>query len=163
MGTERNKPCTCAVCGSTFLACHADAKYCSETCRNASYKVGRTPEQIRAYNRERMARFRTRRPKYAATSVAMSIHARRAGHPNEVSVADWEAICEAFDHRCAYCGARDKLTIDHVIPISQGGAHTEDNIIPACGACNFVKGRHGPLVMVNRAYAPRDAWNRSAA
>jgi 5-methylcytosine-specific restriction endonuclease McrA len=47
-----------------------------------------------------------------------------------------------FGHRCAYCGERGELHIEHVIPISQGGTHTLGNVIPACPACNFSKTTH---------------------
>lgn len=44
-----------------------------------------------------------------------------------------------FNHRCAYCGATGNLHIEHVHPISKGGAHTLSNIVPACQSCNFNK------------------------
>lgn len=45
------------------------------------------------------------------------------------------------DHyQCQYCGARKKLTIDHVVPRSRGGKHTWDNVVIACESCNTRKG-----------------------
>lgn len=46
------------------------------------------------------------------------------------------------DDLCAYCGRRidlPKRTIDHVIPLSRGGAHHPDNLVMACGPCNSSK------------------------
>lgn len=46
-------------------------------------------------------------------------------------------------HKCQYCGEAfhiDDLTFDHVIPRSQGGETTWDNIVTACRTCNFIKG-----------------------
>jgi 5-methylcytosine-specific restriction endonuclease McrA len=46
------------------------------------------------------------------------------------------------DHyTCQYCGrhAHD-LTIDHVVPRSKGGAHSWENLVSACKACNHRKG-----------------------
>ncbi len=40
--------------------------------------------------------------------------------------------------RCAYC-ARRADTIDHVVPRSRGGAHSWDNCVAACKACNSKK------------------------
>jgi 5-methylcytosine-specific restriction endonuclease McrA len=44
-----------------------------------------------------------------------------------------------FGNRCAYCKATERLTIDHVIPISRGGRHILANIRPSCRSCNSSK------------------------
>jgi 5-methylcytosine-specific restriction endonuclease McrA len=45
------------------------------------------------------------------------------------------------DHNsCQYCGSNKHLTLDHVIPRSQGGQHTWDNVVIACERCNSRKG-----------------------
>ena len=44
-----------------------------------------------------------------------------------------------FGHRCAYCGASGDLQIEHVIPISKGGANDLGNVVPACPSCNSSK------------------------
>lgn len=65
---------------------------------------------------------------------------------------DWLMILEVFGHRCAYCNCDDlKLTMDHVIAISRGGAHTVDNVVPACVPCNSRKKNRPVWVMVNAA------------
>jgi hypothetical protein len=50
---------------------------------------------------------------------------------------------DEFGHRCAYCRCTcpypNELEIEHVIPISAGGAHDLSNIVPACNACNQSK------------------------
>ena len=47
-------------------------------------------------------------------------------------------------HRCAYCGAADRLTIDHVLPRSRGGGDTWENLVAACTPCNNRKGNRTP-------------------
>jgi 5-methylcytosine-specific restriction endonuclease McrA len=45
--------------------------------------------------------------------------------------------------RCHLCGKRPRLrdlTIDHVVPISRGGAHVAENMRVACRSCNCRKG-----------------------
>lgn len=39
-----------------------------------------------------------------------------------------------------YCNAQDNLTVDHVVPISQGGGFTWQNLVTACSRCNLRKG-----------------------
>jgi 5-methylcytosine-specific restriction endonuclease McrA len=42
---------------------------------------------------------------------------------------------------CQYCGKQTQdLTIDHVVPRSQGGLHTWENVVAACPVCNHKKG-----------------------
>lgn len=48
---------------------------------------------------------------------------------------------------CQYCGRhlpRHELNLDHVIPRSQGGQSTWENIVCSCHSCNRRKGGHTP-------------------
>ena len=45
------------------------------------------------------------------------------------------------DQPCAYCGAEDRIEVDHVVPIARGGDHDEMNLVPACRSCNASKGK----------------------
>jgi 5-methylcytosine-specific restriction endonuclease McrA len=45
---------------------------------------------------------------------------------------------------CQYCGSRQHLTVDHVIPRSKGGASTWENIVASCAPCNRRKGDQLP-------------------
>lgn len=67
--------------------------------------------------------------------------ARRKNAPiNDFTAREWREIKAAYRQRCAYCGRRRDLTVDHVIPLSRGGDHTARNVAPACGSCNSRKG-----------------------
>ena len=49
--------------------------------------------------------------------------------------------------KCQYCGSRvsrDEYTYDHVVPRSQGGQTTWDNVVVACVPCNQRKGGRTP-------------------
>ena len=46
--------------------------------------------------------------------------------------------------QCQYCGSRQNLTFDHVIPRRLGGKTTWENIITACAPCNMKKGGRTP-------------------
>lgn len=53
------------------------------------------------------------------------------------------------DFTCQYCGARGAdLTLDHVVPRSQGGATSWENVVVACQPCNLRKGDR-PLAASN--------------
>jgi 5-methylcytosine-specific restriction endonuclease McrA len=41
---------------------------------------------------------------------------------------------------CQYCGAKDHLTFDHVLPRCRGGRTTWENVVASCGPCNLRKG-----------------------
>lgn len=41
---------------------------------------------------------------------------------------------------CQYCGAAGDLTFDHVVPRSQGGVTSWENVVAACAPCNLRKG-----------------------
>lgn len=77
--------------------------------------------------------------------------ARLQGVEATLTVAEWHAILEAFGHRCAYCLRHGKMTQDHVVPVSRGGAHTAGNIVPACLSCNAKKGNRLIFVMLRAA------------
>ncbi|MDX2272605.1 MAG: HNH endonuclease [Cyanobacteriota bacterium] len=47
-------------------------------------------------------------------------------------------------HTCQYCGCGHHLTLDHVIPLSQGGRDTWENLVTACETCNQRKGNRTP-------------------
>lgn len=48
----------------------------------------------------------------------------------------------ATNQVCAYCRCRlteDNASLDHVVPVSRGGTHRPENLLPACVPCNQVK------------------------
>jgi len=51
------------------------------------------------------------------------------------------------NNQCQYCGKRfptSELSLDHVVPRSQNGASTWENIVCACVSCNVRKGGRTP-------------------
>jgi 5-methylcytosine-specific restriction endonuclease McrA len=52
----------------------------------------------------------------------------------------WRKVRRAYKAYCAYCDCRtQQLEMDHVIPISKGGANTKENVVPCCSSCNDKK------------------------
>lgn len=77
-----------------------------------------------------------------------SIHKRRLNKINQSPISsekiifdDWQKLITKHNNSCAYCGTSDrKLTMDHVVPLSRGGLHSIENLLPACLSCNVSKG-----------------------
>jgi len=59
---------------------------------------------------------------------------------------------------CQYCGVREDLTFDHVIPRSKGGMTTWTNVVAACSPCNLRKADRLPqqvnMFPAQKPYAP---------
>lgn len=59
---------------------------------------------------------------------------------------------------CQYCGSREELTFDHVVPRSKGGQTTWTNVVAACSPCNVRKADRLPaqvhMFPVQKPYAP---------
>ena len=106
----------CDDCGSLFQARRSDQRFCSAPCR------------------QREAAHR-RRAQYGGGKV---------GRPRRFRVLERDEFC------CALCGCPLDMeapfpepmsaTVDHIVPVSLGGAHTEDNMQAAHFFCNTAKG-----------------------
>lgn len=137
-----------------------------KVCKNwASYRQRlRTPERLRAQqkawtiahaaeikkrraeqhrlNREEINA--AKREKYANTYAAepqkylSGVHKRRVLVESRGSYTqeDWDALCARYGNKCLWCDVKTALTVDHVVPLSQGGSNTIDNLQPLCARCN---------------------------
>lgn len=55
---------------------------------------------------------------------------------------EWMELKALYNFKCLRCGAQEpyiKLTRDHVIPLTQGGSDSIDNVQPLCARCNSKK------------------------
>ncbi len=71
-----------------------------------------------------------------------------------ITPAQWEETLRCWDHRCAYCRKRGKMTIDHIVPVSRGGANDIENVVSACKACNDRKNNVPLGVFLERQGVP---------
>jgi 5-methylcytosine-specific restriction endonuclease McrA len=79
-----------------------------------------------------------------------SFHNRQTNYKRRLNIAEdkitsqeWLELCQLLEYHCAYCDEVipfNKLTMDHIIPLSRGGKHCITNILPACNSCNCSKG-----------------------
>ncbi len=51
-----------------------------------------------------------------------------------------ERLKMVLPQACCYCGSREFLSVDHLIPTKRGGANTGENLVWACRSCNSSKG-----------------------
>jgi 5-methylcytosine-specific restriction endonuclease McrA len=62
-------------------------------------------------------------------------------------------IKESWDHKCAYCGSEEDLTLDHVIPQSKGGLDITRNVYVAANLVINLKGTNtGSYGMFSRTF-----------
>lgn len=77
-----------------------------------------------------------------------------------------KAIYLRDNYTCAYCENKFKqalLSLDHIIPVCQGGDKSWENIVTACRDCNSKKGGRTPdqahMTLKFKPYKP--SWNPS--
>ena len=74
----------------------------------------------------------------------LNVHKRNARIKSNggdgITPEEWGEIKHEHNYSCYYCGENKKLEIEHKTPISRGGKHERDNIVPSCKICNRRKG-----------------------
>jgi 5-methylcytosine-specific restriction endonuclease McrA len=71
--------------------------------------------------------------------------ARHQNRPNRKSVRcrigepAYRRIVARDGGCCVYCGASDKLELDHLVPRSKGGQDSVENLVQACRTCNNLR------------------------
>jgi hypothetical protein len=99
------------------------------SCRNLTLYTVEGQEYIHIANMDEYLPVRERRER--------RIRAGRTGRIHR------ESIVERDRSTCYLCGRElgaTEITLDHVIPLARGGAHTEENLRVACRSCNSRKG-----------------------
>lgn len=125
----------------------------------------KNPEKARALGRSWAARNKDKVRRSAAASakrrwkkLRANWHAYQARIRNApgagVTSAQWREILDSTAGLCSYCGARpERLSMDHIDPLTLGGAHDPDNLAPCCGSCNSSK--HNTPLLLWLALRPR--------
>ena len=59
---------------------------------------------------------------------------------------------------CQYCGSKNELTFDHLLPRSRGGKTNWNNVVTACSSCNVQKGgrffSNSGMLLQQKPYQP---------
>ncbi len=127
------------------------------------------PERAAASTKTPVARAAHARRKRTSRARYTEIEQERRAKKLQLAVdpgISVEALASRDGASCAYCGqgmtferaergayAPSKATIDHVIPISRGGAHIWSNVCLSCWRCNLSKGNRLLTEWVSRPRA----------
>lgn len=101
---------------------------------DATVIIGRvTPEQAE------ISRLRYR---IGAQVSSSRIRAKKLGIVNTLTRLEWETVLNSSKGFCVYCERQvgiENLGIDHITPVSKGGANAFENITASCFDCNCKK------------------------
>jgi HNH endonuclease. len=112
------------------------------------------------YNRERQREWRAANPE-ALQAQANRRRARKLAAPGEgVTRQQWKDVVASYLGRCVYCG-EPWTEMDHVEPLSKGGAHDVLNVAPACSSCNASKNNITLVVWLARQSQARGRIRQS--
>ena len=109
--------------------------------RRSNFELTATPEQklgAKKKQREATARYRKNHADRRAVLKAKRAAAKRKV-PNSLTREQWAFIKELADNKCLCCHLPNKLSIDHVVALNNGGDNTAPNIQPLCVSCNSRK------------------------
>jgi 5-methylcytosine-specific restriction endonuclease McrA len=112
-----------------------------------NYKRNR--EKRIAYANQRIAENPERHAQYMAISkrrnhLAIAANTRRRNarlKANGIFTVTKKELKRLSHQPCFYCGATERLTVDHVIAVARGGRDSIGNLVSACKSCNSQK-RH---------------------
>jgi 5-methylcytosine-specific restriction endonuclease McrA len=120
--------------------CRKTEKYRLRINRRLKTPAGRAIHKRYISKPEVQARLKLRRSMPSRKFVAASLQAKRRGATALIMTKeDWIEALDRFGNACAYCGSTSKLTVEHMQPLSRGGQHSRDNVVPACARCNTQK------------------------
>ncbi len=126
---------SCVECGGGLSVRQSSSRqFCSAACQGLSWRT-RNGTAIRQRYRE----WRKRTPRLARLRKMRRRAAKAAAPHRPYSLQDVGTVFRDQAGRCWWCGKHTNLTIDHVHPLSRGGADAIDNIVGACLPCNSGK------------------------
>jgi 5-methylcytosine-specific restriction endonuclease McrA len=91
-------------------------------------------EYLRSLPIARIIRMSRKRPAVGGS------RAKRFTNDLTLTNEQWEYVLSLYDHKCLCCGTKYNITVDHIVPLSEGGSHSMSNVQPLCDSCNSRKG-----------------------
>lgn len=95
---------------------------------------------------------RIAKQKYAKTEKGIEKirklkYIRRNKNAGKLDLTAWNEKLKILDYKCQICGTSERITIDHIIPLTKGGTNHIDNLHPLCHSCNSSKGNKIKIVI----------------
>ncbi len=130
----------CLKCGIEIPNAPISREYCTK-CR-----------RVRAYeNKYRAWRAKPRHYRMKSIEHQQNRRARKHGASSSHLDTKFLDVLSKKYNSCVYCNSNEKLTIDHVVPLSKNGDNSMDNLVLACKSCNSAK---------HSKYLLNFLWNR---
>lgn len=110
------------------------------SCRRAAEQSYR--DTHRALFRQRLKEWKANNPKQYLLTSRIHCSKRRAKNQaceGTYTKKEWLAILKRHKNKCAHCGTKGTLAVDHIIPLSRGGTNFAYNLQPLCRTCNSIK------------------------
>lgn len=98
---------------------------CGRYVEKAALKAGRCPACASSTKAEKNRRLRGSSEYQRARAALVAAHLERHGR--------W---CPGFERAPHVLTARQKLTVDHIVPLAAGGTHDRSNLRVLCDRCN---------------------------
>ncbi len=92
----------------------------------------------REANRERHREYARRwiREHREQANLTSRLKKQRRRAAGTLTKADWLLVLKIYGNRCLRCDRAEFITIEHIVPISVGGANDITNVQPLCNPCN---------------------------
>ena len=122
-------------------------KVCYSLISKANYRINSVAknEKSRQWARDHPVRAIEIRQKFERENrdkISAYVHNYRArvrGNGGKHTAKEWRDLCHKYGNKCLCCGSCERLTKDHVVPVSRGGVNTIDNLQLLCKSCNSKK------------------------
>ncbi len=139
-----NKYGFCAYCKACETQRKRASKKHNREAANARYrKKYHSDKDFRQYAIDKSIQWQKDNPQNTANTNAR----RKSAISNDITKATWLHIMQSTNWTCKYCHCKltnNNRTVDHVVPLSKGGEHSKDNLVPCCRSCNSRKNAKTP-------------------
>ena len=118
--------------------------YCKQCIRKDNNSRTYAPEYRHAVSKK----YRDGTARFGEAVKTASRRAEKLEVVNTLTELEWRSKVELLGLKCQICGnictlerkQPNSLSLEHKIPCSRGGNNAIDNVVPACLACNRMKG-----------------------